>query len=48
VAGHPLLPGVVHPHDHQVVNTGQGQQVGKGRAVPEVISEGRGLGQICV
>ena len=34
VAGQPLLPGVVDPHDHQVVNPGQGQQVGEGRPMP--------------
>jgi hypothetical protein len=36
VAGQPLLPGVVHPHHHQVLHAGQGQHVGEGRAVAAV------------
>jgi len=37
VAGQPLLPGVVHPHHHQVLHAGQGQHVGEGRAVAAVV-----------
>jgi hypothetical protein len=37
VAGQPLLPGVVHPHHHQVLHAGQRQHVGEGRAMAAVI-----------